>query len=104
MATPKSKFKEPTNKGGKNNTWSLVNGLCANSVRHAHPISWNTFAYLFSGTVVAFIGLCVGATENTTVYVSIDTIIIIIFDIDWVAIFACIAQPACSGWHGSFAG
>ena len=57
----------------------MVFGLCVNSVRYAHSISWNTLAYLFGGTVFAFIGFCVGAAENTAVYVSIDNVVFIIF-------------------------
>ena len=56
----------------------MVFGLCVNSVRRAHSISWNTLAYLFGGTAFVFIGLCVGAAENTVVYVSIDTVVFII--------------------------
>jgi len=75
MATPKSKFKEPTNNGGRNNTWSLVSALTAFDV---HTLSPGTLSPTFSAVPSVFIGLCVGAAENTVVYVSIDTVVFII--------------------------
>jgi hypothetical protein len=78
VVTPKGKSKEPTSNVRKNHTCSLA--FCFIGLRHAYVIAWNTLAcVVFGGTLVTFIGFCVGASKNTAAYVSVDIVVFIVF-------------------------
>jgi hypothetical protein len=83
----------------------LVSAL---TVFDMHTLSPGTLSPAFSvlsDPVFTVISVCVGAAENTSVYVPVDIVAFIFFVFlfiytDWISVFACVAEQACGmGWH-----